>query len=364
MASLRTSTSLCIFLFASAPLFFVDTGCAQVPTASNDLPSRIDSILHAQFAPGGPGYAILIARGGETIYENASGYANLELDTPLRTDHVFRVASLTKQFTAVAILQLVEQNKVDLQGNITRFFPDFPQRGITVEHLLTHTSGIPDFTKMPSFTAEIARQGLTVKQQIEWFKHEPLDFEPGSAYGYSNSGYALLGRIIEVVSGLSYAAYMKQFIFDPLGLDQTYYNQDATIIPGRAQGYSQSDGSYINAAYVNDMLPYASGALLSTIGDLYTWNQALVSGEVVNSALLTQAQSPYTLRDGTNNGYGYGWGLGILNDQPVVSHSGAINGFLSDALYFPEIDVFIVVLTNCDCNPPAPAIMQIVPLLF
>ena len=305
----------------------------------------------------------MIAQHGQTIYHGAHGKADLELGTPMHTDNVFRIASLTKQFTAVAILQLASQDKLNLQDDITTFLPDYPKVGITVEHLLTHTSGIPDFTKMPSFNAEVARQSLSVSQQIDRFKDEPLNAEPGSSYMYSNSNYVLLGSIIEVVSGFSYQTYMERHVFGPLNLNHTYYGQDASIIPGRAKGHSRSDENYINAAYVNDMLPYASGALLSTTSDLYIWHQALVSGEVIDKALLDKAQSPYLLSNGEENGYGYGWQIGIMNDQPVIFHSGAINGFLCDMLYLPESDLFVVALTNCDCNPPAPSIIQIVDLL-
>lgn len=341
--------------------FSTSTGCAQ---AQPELKSQIDEILHAQFDAAGPGYAALITKNGETIYNEAFGKADLELDTPLQTDNVFRIASLTKQFTAVAILQLVMQDKLSLQDDITNFLPEYPKTGITIEHLLTHTSGTPDFTKMPSFTAETARQSLSVEQQIDRFKDAPLDFEPGSAYMYTNSGYTLLGRIIEVVSDLPYETYLERNLLTPLGMSRTYYGRDATVIKGRANGYSLADNTHINAVYVNDALPYASGALLSTTNDLYTWHKALISGEVIDEALLDQAQSPYTLSSGEKNGYGYGWALGILNEQPVISHSGAINGFLSDMLYLPESDIFIAMLTNCDCNPPGASIVQIVPLLL
>lgn len=341
--------------------FLVSTGCAQAPT---EVETQIEEILHSQYSADGPGYALLVAQHGETIYKEAYGMADMELDTPLQTDNVFRIASLTKQFTAVAILQLVEQGALDLQDDITDYLPAYPRTGITIEHLLTHTSGIPDFTKLPTFTAEVARQSITVPQQIDMFKDEPLGFEPGSGYMYSNSGYTLLGRIIEEVSGLSYDAYLERHLFTPLGLTGTYYGQNASIIPGRADGYSRPGEDYINAAYVNDTLPYSGGALLSTIDDLYAWHKALVGNTIIGEVLLEQARSPYTLSGGEESGYGYGWQIGVLNDQPVIYHSGAINGFLSDMLYLPESDLFIVMLTNCDCNPPGIVITQIIPLLL
>ena len=346
---------LCILVASS-----VTVGCAQVPS---DVETQIDQILHAQFTANAPGYSLFIAQHDETIYNKAFGKADMELGTPLSTDHVFRIASLTKQFTAVAILQLVTEGKLSLQDDITEYLSDYPQNGITVEHLLTHTSGIPDFTKVPSFTAEVARQSLVASQQIDMFKDEPLDFEPGSAYRYSNSGYTLLGRIIEVVSNLSYENYMERHMLAPLGLSNTYYGRDATIIQGRARGYSRSDDDYVNAAYVNDELPYAGGALLSTTSDLYAWHKALLGGQVIDTGLLSKARSPYTLSNGEENGYGYGWQIGIINNQPVIFHSGAINGFLCDMLYLPESGLFVVMLTNCDCNPPAVVITQIVSLL-
>ncbi|MEM7283978.1 MAG: serine hydrolase domain-containing protein [Pseudomonadota bacterium] len=335
----------------------------QAQQESTGVQAQIEQILREQFDEEGPGYSVLVVQHGETVYQEAYGKANIELGTPLQPDNVFRIASLTKPFTAMAILQLVEQGKLSLQDDITQFLPDYPKTGITVEHLLTHTSGTPDFTKLPTFTAETARQSLTVPQQIDRFKNEPLDFEPGSGYRYTNSGYTLLGRIIEVISNLPYDTYMQRYVFTPHGLNHTYYGQDATIIPGRAHGYSRSGEDYINAAYVNDMLPYASGALLSTTNDLYTWHKALIDGKVIDLSLLDTARSPFTLSTGEENGYGYGWQIGIMNDQPVIFHSGAINGFLADMLYLPESDLFVVMLANCDCNPPAMSITQIVTLL-
>ena len=360
MITIRPSNFKCTVFLALLIAFQLTTGCAQ---PKSELTVKIEKILHEQFDAEGPGFAMMVAQHGEILYHGAYGKADLELDAPMRTDNVFRIASLTKQFTAVAILQLASQNKLSLQDDITAFLPDYPQSGITVEHLLTHTSGISDFTKLPSFNAEVARQSLTVPQQIDRFKDEPLNSEPGSSYMYSNSNYTLLGSVIEAVSELSYQAYMERHVFKPFNLNRTYYGQDASIIERRANGYSKSEDSYINAAYVNDMLPYASGALLSTTNDLYTWHKALVSGQIVDTALLEKAQSPFTLSSGEESGYGYGWQIGIMNDQSVIFHSGAINGFLCDMLYLPESDLFVVALTNCDCNPPAPSIIQIVDLL-
>lgn len=328
----------------------------SVPAFSQALTAEFDKLIQESFKPGGPGASVLVAKKGQVIYHKAFGMANLELDVALRPEHVFRIGSVTKQFTGAAIMQLAEQGKLSLQDDLTKFIPDYPTQGkkITVEHLLTHTSGIKSYTGMEEWTDEVRRKDFTVSALIDYFKNQPMDFEPGTKYEYNNSGYILLGYIIEKVSEQTYAEYVTEHFFKPLGMKNSWYGDVAPVIKNRAAGYSQADvaGTYSNAPYLSMTQPYAAGSLLSTVEDLYTWTKALHSGKVVKSESLKKMTTPYILSDGSNTHYGYGLQMGNLLGSPTVEHSGGINGFLSDLIYLPEEDVCVAILTNCDCQPP------------
>lgn len=338
------------FLLVFLCISFSTTAFSQVLTA------EFDKLLQETFMPGSPGAAVLVAKKSQIIYHKAFGMANLELDVPLKPEHVFRIGSVTKQFTGAAIMQLVEQGKISLQDDLTKFIPDYPTHGkkITVEHLLTHTSGIKSYTGMKEWTDEVRRKDFSVSALIDYFKDQPMDFEPGAKYDYNNSGYILLGFIIEKVSGQTYAEYMTEHFFKPLGMKNSYYGDVTPVVKNRAAGYSQADvaGTYTNTPFLSMTQPYAAGSLLSTVEDLYTWTKALHSGKVVKPESLKKMTTPYLLTDGTNTRYGYGLQMGNLLGSPTVEHSGGINGFLSDLVYLPTEDVCVAILTNCDCEPP------------
>ena len=217
---------LLLFLTLAAPAF------------SQHADAEFDRLLQETFKPGRPGVAVQIVQNGKVLYRKALGMANLELDIPMTPDHVFRIGSVSKQFTAAAILQLMEQGKLSLQDEITKFIPDYPTQGkkITVEHLLTHTSGIKSYTGMAEWTPEVHRKDFTPTALVDFFKNQPMDFEPGTQYKYNNSGYVLLGYIIEKVSGQSYSAYINDHIFKPWGMQQSYYGDTQQVIKNRASG--------------------------------------------------------------------------------------------------------------------------------
>ncbi|GAB4497061.1 MAG: hypothetical protein OHK0019_29970 [Saprospiraceae bacterium] len=343
MMKIKSSLLFVLFIYSVLPAF------------SQVLTLEFDKLLQEHFKPDGPGAAVLVAKKGQIVYEKAFGMANLELGVPLKTDHVFRIGSVSKQFTGAAIMQLVEQGKLSLQDDLTKFIPDYPTQGkkITVEHLLTHTSGIKSYTDMKEWTPEVQRKDFTVSELIDFFKNEPMDFNPDAKWQYNNSGYILLGYIIEKASGQTYGEYVTEHIFKPLGMKNSYYGDVEPVIKNRAAGYSQASpaGSYRNAAFLSMTQPYAAGSLLSTVEDLYTWTKALHSDKVVKPESLKKMTTPYTLPDGTNTHYGYGLQMGNLLGSPTVEHSGGIHGFLSDLVYLPNEDVCVVILTNCDCKP-------------
>lgn len=321
---------------------------------TQSLESQIDEILAAQFPADGPGAAALVVKNGQILYRKAFGKANLELDVAMKPEHIFRIGSISKQFTACAILRLAEQGKLSLQDEITQFIPDYPTHGhkITVEHLLTHTSGIKSYTGLEKWTDEERKRNFTPKEMVDYFKDEPMDFAPGEAYRYNNSAYFLLGYIIEVVSGKTYEAFIDENFFKPLGMNQSYYGNTAPILKNRAAGYQDGENGIANADFLSMTQPYAAGSLLSNVDDLYTWYKAVMDDKVVTRENRLKAHTSFKLNNGKPTGYGYGWSLGNVQGSPVIGHGGGINGFLTASLYLPEEKVFVALFSNCTCNGP------------
>jgi len=331
-------------------LYLTSVAVAQQGKA---LTAAFDSVARKAFPASGPGASILVRQGGKVLYKNAFGQADLEEKIPMRTDHVFRIASLTKQFTAIAVLQLMEAGRLSLDDAVTKHIPGYPAHGssVTVEHLLTHTSGIRDYAGLPD-TLQRGRTDLQPAALISIFKDLPLRFAPGSRYEYSNSNYALLGYMIEQVTGQRYADYLEEHFFHPLGMVHTYYANDTTLIQNRAAGYTRGSKGFLNAPYLSMTHPYAAGSLLSTVEDLAKWQQALQAHRLVKKETLDRAYTRYRLSGGQPSDYGYGFRLGYIQESPSIWHGGLINGFKSISLYLPDGDVHVVVLTNWDGSAP------------
>ncbi|MDQ2922375.1 MAG: beta-lactamase family protein, partial [Acidobacteriota bacterium] len=274
--------------------------------------------------------SVLVAENGKVIYKKAFGLANMEWNIPNTPETRFRLGSITKQFTATLILQLVEQGKIKLDGKLSDYLPEYRKdvgEKVTVHQLLNHTSGIPSYTSLPGFFNDVSRNPYSVDEFVKKYASNNLEFEPGSKFSYNNSGYFLLGAIIEKVTGQPYERVLKEKIFDPLGMKSTGYDHHATIIEKRASGYEKTGEGYVNAAYLDMSLPYAAGSLYSTVDDLYLWDQALYTDRVLS------AQSKDLMYKPNLNDYAYGWNitkakLGTGTETvPSISHGGGINGF-------------------------------------
>ncbi|MEI3799320.1 MULTISPECIES: serine hydrolase [unclassified Chitinophaga] len=311
---------------------------------------ELDAMLTRAFPATGPGAAVLVAKADKIVYRKAFGKADLELNVPLKRDHIFRIGSITKQFTACAILKLAEEGKLSLQDTITKFVSDYPITGITIEHLLTHTSGIS--TSAGAWTPETRKLDFTPQALIDSFKHQPSDFLPGAGFRYNNNGYVLLGYIIERVSGMSYEKYISANFFNPLGMKNSGYDNSSSIVSGRISGYEKDNETYRNAGFLSMTQPYSAGSILSTVEDLFTWNKALTDGKVISKKSLKKAHASYLLNNGKPTGYGYGWWLGSIQGSPDIKHDGLINGFSTFAVYLPQEKVFVAVFTNCENNNP------------
>lgn len=340
-------------LFASLLFLVFSSSVIAQPLSKADkqLIAAFDTLLAAKFKKEEPGATVLVSRKGQVIYQKGFGMADMELKVPMRPEMVFRIGSISKQFTAVAILQLMEKGKLSLQDDIKKFIPDYPTHGytITVEHLLTHTSGIKSYTSMSSFDS-IMNMHMKPLEMIAYFKNQPMDFAPGTQWNYNNSGYFILGYIIEKVSGLTYEEYVKENLFKPAGMTNSAYGNDTRIIANRAKGYQQGKDGYENARPLSMTLPYAAGSLVSTVEDLWKWNQAVHAYKLVSKESLQKAFTDYKLTNGKPTKYGYGWGFNEVQGAATIEHSGGINGFVTDGLYIPSQDIFIAIFANCDCR--------------
>lgn len=298
-------------------------------TFAQSKAAKIDALVQQYVANRQFNGSVLVAEKGQVIFKKGYGMANMEWNIPNAPDTKFRLGSITKQFTAMLIMQLVEKGKLKLAGKITDYLPDYPKASgdkITIHHLLTHTSGIPNYTNFPKFFETLSREPVTPEAFTKKFDSMPLDFEPGTKFSYSNSGYFLLGVIIEKVTGKPYADVLTENILKPAQLDNTGYDLFSPILPKRATGYEKKNGGYVNSPYLDMTIPYAAGSMYSTVEDLYRWDQALYTDKLLSASGKAIMYTPFL------DGYAYGWGvrnakIGQLKDSLLlIEHTGEIGG--------------------------------------
>jgi CubicO group peptidase (beta-lactamase class C family) len=330
------------------------SGDPAPPASAEDLAARMDALLAPAYPADGPGAAVIVVRDGVTLFRKGYGLASVELGVPIRPEMSFRLGSVTKQFTAAAILLLAEQGKLSLDDEITRFLPDYPthRRKITVRHLLTHTSGVANYTDLAGFEAR-QREDITPDRLVESFKGEPMLFAPGTRFEYDNSGYALLGVIVEKASGTTYEKFLKEEILDPLGMSRTADGRSEAILPGRVCGYSKRGGALVNAEYVSMSQHFAASSLLSSVDDLAKWDAALYTEKILKTGSIREMFTPYRLASGESTGYGLGWAITDEAGLVFQEHGGGINGFLASVSRVPSKRVYVALLGN-STNPELP----------
>jgi D-alanyl-D-alanine carboxypeptidase len=331
------------------------SGLAASSASAQDmraLTRYVDSVATAAVADHRTaGVSVAVVKNGRTVVAKGYGFADLENDVPATEGTVYRIGSLTKQFTAASIMRLSEQGKLSLDDTVQKFLPTFPTQGnrVTVRHLLNHTSGIKNYTTLGPKWQRVIRLDLPPDSLVALFANEPFDFKPGDAWLYDNSGYFLLGMIIEKLSGKPYGEYLQNELFTPLGLTGTRYCDQAPLIKHRAQGYAlRPSRQFINAEPLSMTQPYAAGALCSTVRDLATWTLALAGGRVVSPASYKLMTTPDTLNNGKPLAYGFGLSIGAFRGHRQVNHNGGINGFISELHHYPDDSVVTVVLTNAN----------------
>ena len=321
--------------------------------APADTSTEFQQWLEQDFPPDGPGAAVIVVKDGNVLFRSASGMADMELGVPLTADNVFRIGSISKQFTAAGILLLEEQGKLSVTDDIRTYLPDYPTHGheIRINHLLSHTSGIFSYTSIPGYWADGGiRKDVTTEELIAVFADAPMDFVPGDAYSYSNSGYVLLGAIIEIVSGQSYSEFIQTAIFDELDMNHSYHG-GLQLIPNRAHGYRGTVDEYRNADFISMTQPHGAGALLSTVDDLSKWTNALFSGELLSKASINKMTTDFKLNNGEYAGYGFGFAVGERFGEKEITHSGGIHGFSTSGTWLPEHKIYVAVLSNYEDSP-------------
>ena len=346
---LRTTT---ILFFAS-----ILTYAQQI---SKTEESFVDSVMNSYFKSNGPGAVILIAKNNIPVLKKSYGLANIELNVKNKPEYVFNIGSMSKQFTALCILKLVQDGKVSLQDDIKKHLTDYNSHGhkITIENILNHTSGIKNYSDkddfFPKSVTDISKDDLR-----KYFENDSLFFEPNTNWSYCNSGYVLAGLIVEKVSGKSLAEFLTENIFKPCGMENTFVGNDDSVFVNSVSGYDNVQGlentfeaKYKPAQYMSWTYSYGAGGIISTLDDLLKYNNSLLSYKIIKKELLDKAWAPYILPNGNSTNYGLGWAVGNYQGLKFVAHGGGLNGFRSYGILFPNEQLYIAVLSNTSAKTP------------
>lgn len=313
-----------------------------VPCSGQELVDRVDKYVQSAIERYHFSGAVLVAKGGQVVLSKGYGLANVEHDVANTPHTKFRIGSLTKQFTAVALLLLQERGLLTVRDPICRYLPQCPNgwQQITIHHLLTHTSGLPDISHLEKIPLP-----LTAVSAIEYLSSRPLRFAPGARFSYGGSNYVLLGFVIEKASHQSYEAFLQENIFKPLGMGDTGYDDERLVVKDRAAGYSRGADRLFNASHVDMAIPYSAGGLYSTVEDLYRWDQALYTEKLISKKSLEAVFTPF------KGSYGYGWYITQQFGRSLITHGGWINGFAAAITRVPEDRITAIVLSNLDGAP-------------
>ncbi len=333
------------------------TADARLPT-TKELGDRVDEIAKQTLSRSVAGISIAVARDGQVLIARGYGMANLEHSIAVTPETVFHIDSISKNILAAVVLQLLDQGKLQLDDEVTKYLPEAPTLGhhVTVRQLLNHTSGIYSFTSLPD-AADNERRDLSHEQVLALIKDKPFDFQPGTRWRYDNSAFYLAGMVVERVTNEKYGAYVREHVFKPLGMSSASLCDARTVVPHLASGYEVDNGTLVNAAFLSWKLPFAAGAVCATANDLLKWQAALDTGRVLTQSSLDLMRTPTMLADGTKIDYGLGTRLGSLDGHRVLGHTGSGGGFRSVLESFPNDHLTIVVLMNTEAGSSSPVAM-------
>jgi CubicO group peptidase (beta-lactamase class C family) len=352
--SVQTSRWLLVGSVFAALLFAAAAQAISEELTSATVDEFVNSELRAQHIPGA---ALAVVRDGEITKAAGYGMANVELSVPTKPESIFQTGSVGKQFTATAVMMLVEEGKVALEDKISKYFPDSPPawKEITVRHLLTHTSGIPDYTEEESGGGINMRADYTEEELVKKIAGLPLGFPPGEKWSYSNSGYLILGVLIHHVSGEFYGDFLQRRVFQPLQMTSTRIISEADIIPNRSAGYRLVKGGLKNQEWVSPSLnTTADGALYTNVLDLAKWDAALYTEKLLKRSSFDQMWTPVKLNSGKTSPYGFGWRVTEVNGHRLLEHGGAWQGFTMHISRYVDDKLTIIVMTNLDSGHSNP----------
>ena len=322
---------------------------AGQPATSAAMAAYADQLLDQQkVARDGPGVTVLVARGDQLLYKGARGAASVELGVPMQPDHLLRIGSVTKQFAAAALLKQIDEGKAKLDDPLSKFLPDYPNGSkITLLQLLNHTSGVKSYTGISGYMREPIRRDLSTTELIKEFKDLPVDFAPGEKWAYNNSGYVLVGAVVEAISGKSWHQSVDELLLKPAMITSVHYEAGDQLFKGMARGYTlNGKGELAPANFLSMTQPHAAGALIGNTEGLWRWNQALHGGKLLSKASYERMTTPEGAAKPRN--YGFGIASLLLRDQRVLAHNGGIHGFSSLLNYLPASQTTVVILRNSD----------------
>ena len=331
-----------------AALFVATMLLLLSPAWASAQEAEVDAFVRAQMAARHiPGVSVAVVKDGKVVLARGYGLANVEHQVPATPQTVYQLASVTKAFTAAAVMMLVEEGKLTLDAPLRTVMPDVPEAwgAVTISQLLTHTSGIPSYTSLPDFQQNV-RTDYTPAELIALVRDRPVDFAPGEKYRYNNSGYVLLGMIVEKLSGQPWDAFLQARIFTPLGMTTARMNNLSAVVANRAQGYAWANGTLRNGEYVSPTQPYAAGALIVSVLDLVKWDAALAARALLSPASYQAMYTPAPLTGGKTHPYGFGWEVAPYRTRPRLGHGGGIPGFSTYFARFVDDEVSVIVLAN------------------
>ena len=317
----------------------LSTGFSQSPQISESKIKSLDSLFRLSFPSTEPGAIILMAKDGKPFFRKAYGMANIELPVTMNTDHKMGIGSISKQFTATAILLLQQDGKLQVDDDIRKYLPQYNTWGktITIRQILSHTSGIPSYTELPGFDT-LADKKISNSRLIRFFESSPLIFEPGTDWSYSNSGFVLAGVIVEKLTGIPFNDFVRERILKKLNMTETAFGSSDYALPGKTAEYAGNTpkGKIKMETQYDWYWAYGAGQLVSTVDDMLKWDEALYDASFIKPELLQTAQSAYRLKMGNSANYGLGWGVDTLNGKAVIQHGGAIGGYRAQGIRMPD----------------------------
>ena len=341
-------------------LFLLSTIVLFITAFGQGKSEKLDELLKAYANQSRFNGSVLVIKDGETLLDKGYGLSNVKENLSNNPNTIFQVGSITKQFTAAIILKLQEEKKINIQDKLSKYFPGYPNGdSITIEHLLTHTSGIYSYTNDREFMSSKVSIPHTRQQMISLFKDKPLQFTPGTKWRYSNSGYLLLGYIIEDLTGLTYQEAVRQYIFNPLQMRNSGFDYTQLNNQQKATGYSQLvDEMNTSATSIDSTISFASGSIYATTADLYKFQQGIQSHAIISKSTLEKASTPFM------NNYGYGFEIDSVAGKRIIGHSGSIHGFVSNMVWVPGENTVVILLNNATSPHLGKITHNIISLLY